>query len=81
VLYPQSLNLLPFGSKPGANVLEVVVNEDGLVETARSVYEPNTIGEFTAVMNGLSITKAWRFYPATLDGRPVKYRLLISLTK
>jgi hypothetical protein len=81
VLYPQSLNLLPFGSKPSANVLEVLVNEDGLVETARSVYEPSTIGEFTAIMSGLSITKAWRFYPATLDGRPVKYRLLISLTK
>jgi hypothetical protein len=81
VLYPQTLNLLPFGSKSADNVLEVVVNEDGRVETARSVYDPSTLGEFNALMSGLSITKAWRFYPATLDGRPVKYRLLISLTK
>jgi hypothetical protein len=81
LVYPQSLDLLPPGSNPGANVLEVVINEDGLVETVRAVRAPTTIGEFNAVVSGASITKSWRFQPATVDGRPVKYRMLISLSK
>jgi hypothetical protein len=81
VMYPQSLDLLPIGSDRSSHVIEVVVSERGLVESAKSVRQPNTIGEYASVINGLSITKTWRFQPARLNGEPVKYRLFISLAK
>lgn len=78
--YPQSLNMLPFGTPVGILAIEVVVNEGGTVEGAKAAREPGTIGEYLSVLNGLSSAKTWRFQPATLDGQPVKYRLLIPLS-
>jgi hypothetical protein len=81
VLYPQSLDLLPLGSQSSGHAIEVVVNERGLVENVRSVRQPNTVGEYSSVVNGLSITKTWRFSPATLNGQPVKYRVIVALSR
>jgi hypothetical protein len=80
VRYPQSLDLLPLGARTEAVAIEVVVNEGGTVEGAKVVRPPVTLGEYSSVMNGLSVAKTWRFQPATFNGQPVKYRLLISLT-
>lgn len=81
VTYPQVLDLLPVGfQRDDVTAIEIIVNETGSVVNARAVRAPNTIGEYAALVNGLSIAKTWRFRPATLAGRPVKYRLLISLS-
>lgn len=60
----------------GSGLLEVVINEAGLVETAslRSPIHPryDTLA--------LSATKHWRYKPATLAGKPVKFRKFIFIS-
>ncbi len=56
-------------------VLEVVINEQGEVESAamRVPVKPTYDGLAVAA------AKAWRYTPATLDGKPVKFRKLIQI--
>lgn len=56
--------------------LEVLVSADGEVESARIVAGPRVF--LDGMM--LSVVKAWRFQPATKDGRPVPYRQQVWLT-
>ena len=51
-------------------VLDLVVTNQGLVESVRLLTDPRTVNDFMMV----SAAKAWIFAPATLDGLPVKYR-------
>jgi hypothetical protein len=64
---------MPQGDLP---VVEVVVSTTGEVEAVKLVTQPT--GVLPAMM--LSAIKAWRFAPATRDGRPVRYRLAVRLT-
>jgi hypothetical protein len=68
---------LPAGA-PDRNlpVVEVIVSANGDVESARLLVRS---GEMYAV-GMMSVVKAWRFRPATKDGRPVRYRCRIVLT-
>jgi hypothetical protein len=56
--------------------VEVVVSPTGDVESVKLLTQPTGVGP--AMM--LSAIKNWRFHPATRDGQPVRYRLLIRLT-
>ena len=56
------------------NVIEVIVSETGAVERARFIAAPQRMPD-TFV---LSRAKVWKFSPAMKDGRPVRYRLLLS---
>lgn len=56
--------------------VELVVSPTGEVESVRLVTE--TAGVIPKMM--LSAIKTWHFQPATLDGRPVRYRLRMHLT-
>lgn len=72
----QELPLYPRDNFPmNHGVLEVVVNERGEVESAamRAPVKPTYDGL------ALAAAKAWRFTPATLDGKPVKFRKLIQI--
>jgi TonB family protein len=62
--------------KTGTCVLEVIINEDGTVDSAlmRAPLEPH----YDAMV--LAATKSWRFKPATVGGTPVKFRKLISIS-
>jgi outer membrane biosynthesis protein TonB len=60
----------------GRTILEVVVSTQGLVERVALRSAPQNIHEFMLV----SAAKAWQFEPATVEGRPVRFRHLISLT-
>jgi hypothetical protein len=51
-------------------VLDLVVTDQGLVESVRLLTDPRTVNDFMMV----SAAKAWIFAPAILDGLPVKYR-------
>ena len=65
------------GSLKGAlTVVDLIVAPDGLVEKVHLRTTPRTIHEFML----LSAVKAWRFQPATLDGRPVRFRHSVALT-
>jgi len=56
------------------NVMEVIVSETGAVERVRMVKAPQRMPD-TFV---LGRAKVWKFTPAMKDGRPVRYRLLLT---
>ena len=55
--------------------LEVVIDESGAVVGARMVGSVSAF--YDAVL--LESARAWRYHPATKDGRPVRFRRLISM--
>ena len=60
---------------PGQGVVEVVVDETGIVESAalRQAVNP----QYDAIVLGAA--KTWLYKPAMLDGVPVKYRKMIQI--
>lgn len=56
-------------------VLEVVINEDGDVESAAMRESVNP--RYDAQL--LTAAKAWQYRPALLNGKPVKYRKLVQI--
>ena len=60
----------------GRTVLELIVATNGLVERVRLMTPPRDVHEFMLV----SAAKAWRFEPATMAGRPVRFLHRISIT-
>jgi hypothetical protein len=56
--------------------LEFVVSESGLVEHVHLVSPANRYSERMLV----AAAKTWQFQPATRDGRPVRFRILIRVT-
>jgi len=78
---PQQLGSLP----PGARredycMIEVVLNEQGTVQSARVTDAPAGLGDTLTVTMSLSAVKAWQFLPAVRNGRPVRYRQLIPVS-
>jgi outer membrane biosynthesis protein TonB len=67
----------PPGVNPAARtILELTITTDGLVERVKMLTAPRNIHEFML----LSAAKAWRFEPATIGGRPVRFRHTLALT-
>jgi hypothetical protein len=56
------------------NAMEVIVSQTGDVERARLVTPPQRMPDMFA----LSRAKVWKFTPAMKDGKPVRYRLLLT---
>jgi hypothetical protein len=56
-------------------MLEVVIDETGLVASATMVQKLNVLYDQTL----LSATKRWRYRPAQRAGRPVKYRKQVNV--
>jgi hypothetical protein len=56
------------------NAMEVIVSQTGAVERVRLVTPPQRMPDMFA----LSRAKVWMFKPAMKDGRPVRYRLLLT---
>ena len=72
---------LPARPSPGKRpenltVVDLVVGADGQVEHVRLRTTPRDVHEFMLV----SAAKAWRFEPATVDGRPVRFRHSVAIT-
>jgi TonB family protein len=61
-------------AKQGA--IEVTIDENGAVELAKIRQSVTALYDAQA----LKAAAAWRYMPATLDGRPVKYRKLVQVT-
>ena len=53
----------------------IIVSTDGTVERSKLISIPHDIHESMV----LSAIKSWRFEPATKDGHPVRYRLLMPV--
>jgi len=62
--------------KRALTVVDLVIAPDGLVERVHLRTAPRDIHEFML----LSAAKAWRFQPALLDGRPVRFLHSVALT-
>jgi hypothetical protein len=80
----QPVNLFPrFPPEPAGariatrTILELTIATDGMVERVRMLTAPRNIHEFML----LSAAKAWRFEPARIGGRAVRYRhtMLLAL--
>jgi outer membrane biosynthesis protein TonB len=56
-------------------VLELTIAKDGLVEEVKMLTAPRNIHEFML----LSAVKAWRFEPARVDGRAIRFRHTVTL--
>jgi len=61
--------------------IEILVNPDGTVASARVTSEPTNMTETLQVVNALSIAKSWTFGPAVKDGQQVRYRMWVALDK
>jgi hypothetical protein len=84
VIAPLALNRAMPGWRPPSlivaqqsfrGVLEVIVNEEGIVEWA-AMSKPS-FPSYDAVL--IAATKSWRFRPATKNGEPVKYRQAVEV--
>ena len=64
---------------PESAAIEILVNADGSVLSVNAAAEPATVGAYLEMVNGLTITKSWQFKPATRNGQPVPYLLLVPL--
>jgi TonB family protein len=72
----QSLPLFPGQVRiPRMGKLEVVIDESGSVESAVM------IGSVTSAYDSKAVaaTKTWRYTPATLNGKPVKFRKVVQI--
>jgi outer membrane biosynthesis protein TonB len=56
--------------------LELTIGANGLVERVKMLSAPRNVHEFML----LSAAKAWRFEPARIDGHPVRFRHVMTLT-
>jgi outer membrane biosynthesis protein TonB len=59
--------------------IAVVVDENGRAYSVTGVNTPQNLGDYLQLTSALAVVKSWEFQPATKDGAPVRYRLLIPL--
>ena len=77
VVTRQSLpNFVMQGVAPRNGVLELLIDEHGDVEEA--VLRAGVTPRYDQQL--LSAAREWRYTPATLDGKPVRYRKLVQVT-
>ena len=70
-------------SSPGVRIdalaIAVVVDEQGQAYSVNGVNAPQNMGEYVLLTSALAAVKSWEFEPASKDGVPVRYRLIIPL--
>ena len=64
-----------------ASLIEILVSEAGLVESATGLHRPATIGAALEFTTALSVVKTWRFLPARKNGQAVKYRTTVPVAQ
>ena len=74
-VYPRFPNEAPNAPAAGRTIVELTIAADGLVERVRMLTVPRNIHEWML----LSAAKAWRFEPARIDGRAVRFRHTMAL--
>lgn len=69
-VYPRLPNEPPDAPAASRTILELTIATNGLVERVKMLTAPRNIHEWML----LSAAKAWRFEPARIDGRAVRFR-------
>jgi TonB family protein len=72
---PLWLGMTQFLPRGGRGKVRIIVNEQGSVEEARIVETIHTVYDALLV----SAARTWKYEPATLDGKPVRYVKLIEV--
>jgi hypothetical protein len=72
IRYPR-LPTLPSGDAD-VNTMELVISKQGSVERVRLISQPNQVLD----MMLLHAAKSWVFDPASKQGHPVRYRLVVN---
>jgi TonB family protein len=72
---PLWLGMAQFLPRGGRGKVRIIVNEQGSVEEARVVETIHTVYDALLV----SAARTWKYEPATLDGKPVRYVKLIEV--
>ena len=72
---PLWLSQSQFLPRGGRGRIRIIVDEQGNVEEARIVDSVHTV--YDALL--MSATRTWKYEPATLDGKPVRYVKLIEV--
>ncbi len=67
------------GDRLDAVHIAVVVDEQGRAYSVTGVNAPQNLGDYLQLTSALAVVKSWEFQPATKDGAPVRYRLLVPL--
>ena len=75
-VYPKLPTDPPGPEARGRTVLELLISADGSVERVRLRTPPRNVHEFMMV----SAAKAWRFDPATVHGRPVRFLYNVAIS-
>jgi hypothetical protein len=76
----QQLWRIPASPRPEDTIrVEVVVDEQGNVESVKSFDNPVSLADAAAVAMSLSAAKSWHFRPAVRNGHPVRYRQVVSV--
>ena len=75
-VYPNLPRDRPGVPADGRTVLDLLISADGRVERVRLRTPPRDVHEFMLV----SAAKAWRFDPATVHGRPVRFLHSVAIT-
>ena len=77
----QQLWLMPASPRQSDQIrIEVVVDERGSVQAVKARDRTDSLADAAALTMSLSAVKSWHFTPALKDGRPVKFRLNLTLT-
>jgi hypothetical protein len=78
VALKQELPRFPGAVRPGGvkGVVEVIIDQEGAVESA--VMLAPTVPAYDKML--LTAASRWLYYPATVDGKPVKFRKRIQVT-
>jgi TonB family protein len=78
VVIRQDLPRYPGTVRPGGatGVVEVVIDEEGSVESSSMLV--STVAAYDKLL--MTAAGRWLYYPATVDGKPVKFRKRIQIT-
>jgi hypothetical protein len=74
-VYPKLRPLPPGARNAEHTVVDLLISAEGLVEHVQLRTPPRDVHEFML----LSAAKAWRFDPATVHGRPVRFRHSLAI--
>ena len=61
---------------PGPGTIEVIISKTGAIERATIIQTMVTFYDRQV----LDATKSWKYHPAQLDGRPVRFKKQIRVT-
>ena len=77
--YPQSSTVATVQHDDEVLIFDVIIDPTGRVESVKPRSIPSSIRSAIMLTMSMSVAKAWRFQPATRQGRSVRYRQSIAV--